>query len=368
MLEVRGLAKRFVGPEGSVQAVADVSFRVPRGTLFTLLGPSGCGKTTTLRCVAGLERPEAGEIVLHGAAPSLLASVERRITVPANRRPIGMVFQSYAIWPHMTVFENVAYPLRIKRTPQAEMRRRVMEVLEVVGLASLRDRGATQLSGGQQQRVALARALVREPQLLLLDEPLSNLDAKLREQMRAELRALQRRLGITTLYVTHDQVEALAISDTIAVMDRGRILAQGTPREIYHRPGNEFVADFVGLMNVIEGRLDPERREGLRRVSTPLGPLYVPEGEGIEPGAAVKVLVRPENLHLTRGEPPEGPNVWKGEVVELSFLGEAQDCVVAVGPIRLRARIHPLQALRVGEAVHVRVAEEGCALVRKTEG
>src|SRR5438876_8807945 len=245
MLQVTMLRKTFTTERGGVRAVEDVSFTVEEGRFFTLLGPSGCGKTTTLRCVAGLERPEAGTIRLDDA---VLSGPGR--FMPTYARDIGMVFQSYAIWPHMTVFDNVAFPLRVARTRPTllEIRQRVSQALATVRLEGLQDRAATKLSGGQQQRLALARALVREPKLLLLDEPLSNLDAKLREQMRMELRQLQRTLRLTTLYVTHDQVEALAMSNVVAVMHQGRIMQTGAPREIYERPANRFVAEFIGSM------------------------------------------------------------------------------------------------------------------------
>src|SRR5438067_7033773 len=233
-----------------VRAVQNVSFEVPEGKLFTLLGPSGCGKTTTLRSIAGLEKPTAGEIEV-GAR--VVYSSDRGIFVAPNKRNFGMVFQSYAIWPHMNVFQNVAFPLEVRKLGKRDIREKVMRVLQAVQLDHLVDREATKLSGGQQQRLALARALVVEPQLLLLDEPLSNLDAKLRDRMRTELKRLQRELNLTTIYVTHDQSEALALSHEIAVMNEGRVVQIGTPREIYETPKNQFVADFVGSTNFIGG-------------------------------------------------------------------------------------------------------------------
>src|SRR6185312_1340939 len=231
-----------------------VSFEVPRGKMFALLGPSGCGKTTTLRSIAGLEKPDAGEISVDG---KIVFSAERRIHVPPEKRDFGMVFQSYAIWPHMTVYQNAAFPLRVgrRRLPARQMAEAVARALHIVQLDGLEDRKATQLSGGQQQRLALARALVKQPPLLLLDEPLSNLDAKLRERMRFELKRLQRELRVTTVYVTHDQSEALALSHEIAVMNDGRLMQVGTPRAVYERPASRFVADFVGTSNFIDGRV-----------------------------------------------------------------------------------------------------------------
>ena len=255
MLEVVGLNTEYKTPKGPpVKAAQDVSFEVPQGKLFTLLGPSGCGKTTTLRSIAGLERPVSGEIEVDGAP---VYSSTRHVLVPPNRRNFGMVFQSYAIWPHMNVLENAAFPLRVGRArlSRKEIQDKVMRVLAAVGLDHLAAREATRLSGGQQQRLALARALVMEPRLLLLDEPLSNLDAKLRERMRFELKRIQRELGLTTVYVTHDQSEALALSHEIAVMNEGRIVQIGSPRDIYERPASKFVADFIGSTNFLDARI-----------------------------------------------------------------------------------------------------------------
>src|SRR5436853_217312 len=252
MLSVKELYTEYASDRGPpVRAAQNVSFEVPEGKLFTLLGPSGCGKTTTLRSIAGLERPVSGEIEVAGR---VVYSSNQRIFVAPNKRNFGMVFQSYAIWPHMNVFQNVAFPLDVRKLPRKEIQERVTRVLAAVQLGHLVDREATKLSGGQQQRLALARALVMEPQLLLLDEPLSNLDAKLREKMRFELKRLQRELGLTTVYVTHDQSEALAMSNEIAVMNEGRIVQIGSPRDIYERPNSRFVADFVGTTNFIDAK------------------------------------------------------------------------------------------------------------------
>ena len=265
MLSVRALFTEYANERGEpVKAAQDVSFEVPEGKLFTLLGPSGCGKTTTLRSIAGLERPTSGEIEVAGR---VVYSSGRGVFVAPNKRNFGMVFQSYAIWPHMNVFQNVAFPLEVRKLKRRDIRDKVMRVLGAVQLDHLVDRDATKLSGGQQQRLALARALVMEPQLLLLDEPLSNLDAKLRGQMRTELKRLQRELSLTTVYVTHDQSEALALSHEIAVMNEGRVVQVGTPRQIYEQPKNQFVADFVGTTNFIGGTVDGARRRqrALRR-------------------------------------------------------------------------------------------------------
>ncbi|MGH7831483.1 MAG: ABC transporter ATP-binding protein, partial [Candidatus Binatia bacterium] len=275
MVQIELLEKYFGEDKERVHVLKGISLHIPEGSLYTFLGPSGCGKTTTLRCVAGLERPETGKISINGVP---VFSSDDRIYVPTNQRPIGMVFQSYAIWPHMTVFENVAYPLTIHRRPKSEIRKRVEDVLKVVGLHGLEDRPAPKLSGGQQQRVAFARALVNEPKVLLLDEPLSNLDAKLREQMRFEIKALQRRVNITTIYVTHDQSEALAISDQIAVMHGGKLIEVGSPHELYSRPKRKFTATFLGLTNLIEGRvLDSGGDSKPGRIETKRGTLsFIP--------------------------------------------------------------------------------------------
>src|SRR5438034_1230573 len=242
VLSVTGLCTEYVDERGqAIRAAHEVSFEVPEGKLFTLLGPSGCGKTTTLRSIAGLEKPVSGEIEVAGR---IVYSSSRGIFVAPNKRNFGMVFQSYAIWPHMNVFQNVAFPLEVRKLPKREIGEKVTRVLTAVQLAHLVDREATKLSGGQQQRLALARALVMEPQLLLLDEPLSNLDAKLRDAMRTEIKRLQRELSLTTIYVTHDQGEALALSHEIAVMNDGFIKQIGTPRPIYETPNSQFVADF----------------------------------------------------------------------------------------------------------------------------
>jgi iron(III) transport system ATP-binding protein len=244
---IEGLVKTF---EGGVRAVDDVSLIVPEGEFVTLLGPSGCGKTTTLNCVAGLERPDAGRITV---GSTVLTDVASGVILQPERRDLGMVFQSYALWPHMTVFDNLAFGLRRRKVPRAEIGSRIKDTLELVELAGLEKRYPYQLSGGQQQRVALARAVVAQPRVLLLDEPLSNLDAKVRERARFWLRDLQRRLGITAIYVTHDQAEALAISDRIAVMSEGRVLQYAPPSDVYERPRSRFVAEFIGRSSFLRG-------------------------------------------------------------------------------------------------------------------
>src|SRR3954462_14137575 len=364
MLTVKGLCTEYVNErKQAIRAAHDVSFDVPPGKLFTLLGPSGCGKTTTLRSIAGLERPRLGEIAIGG---DVVYSAGRRIFVPPNARGLGMVFQSYAIWPHMTVYENAAFPLRVgrrRRFSRREIDERVNRVLATVDLAELAQREATKLSGGQQQRLALARALVMEPRLLLLDEPLSNLDAKLRERMRFELKRLQRELGITTVYVTHDQSEALALSHAIAVMNRGRIEQIGAPREIYERPVNQFVADFIGSTNFIDATVSGAEAAGFYRVRCDLGELKAFAHESLRPADKIVLSVGPEDIPLSESR-PEGENVWEGTVDQKVFLGEFADWQVAVGERRLQSRVHPSLRTKAGERIYVRIDPEKCVALK----
>jgi iron(III) transport system ATP-binding protein len=356
MIKVTELVKDF---EGGVRAVDHVSFEVPAGAFVTLLGPSGCGKTTTLRAVAGLERPTAGEIQI---GDRVVFSSARRTHVPPNRRRIGMVFQSYAIWPHMTVFDNVAYPLKDTGRGKAEIQERTDRALSLVGLDGLANRPAPNLSGGQQQRVALARALVAEPEVLLLDEPLSNLDAKLRESMRQEVRDLQQRLGITTLYVTHDQEEALAISDLIAVMSQGQILEFDAPRTIYERPRTRFAAQFIGLANVLPVQGSAAAGDFGEGESV-IGHVRFVGRNGMSAGAdgaGVAVLFRPEDVAILRAPPLPDHNVWRGRVASAVFLGRYVDCVIEIGAFRLRAEVGRDEAPAPGEEVHVHVRPERC--------
>ena len=338
MLSVHGLTKIYANRfDAQAGGVRDVSFELPTGTFFTLLGPSGCGKTTMLRCVAGLERPDAGRI----AVPDrVLFDSATGVAVPMNQRGIGMVFQSYAIWPHMTVFENVAFPLRVakgRRLAKQDISRMVDQALTTVGLADYGDRPATRLSGGQQQRVALARAIVHRPQLLLLDEPLSNLDASLREEMRVELRRLQQQIGVTTIYVTHDQGEALAMSDRIAVMERGRIVQVDEPRAVYFRPANEFVASFIGAANLLTGLCLGDVAAGaLGRVRLADGEAIVSQfPAGCTLGHHATVSVRPESIVLTAGA-ATGDNTLRGTVSAASFQGGSMRYDVAVADRTMR--------------------------------
>jgi iron(III) transport system ATP-binding protein len=360
MLEVQDLRKTFT-PAGpgllgrrrrslaatdvrQTRAIDGVSLEVEEGELFTLLGPSGCGKTTTLRSVAGLETPDSGEIRVAGEV-FFSRGAGRGVNVPANRRRLGMVFQSYAIWPHLTVFENAAFPLRVRprshRPSKADVEERVMRVLATMELDGMAGRKATKLSGGQQQRLALARAIVVEPQLLLLDEPLSNLDARLRESLRLELKRLQHELGITSIYVTHDQVEALAISTRIAVMSEGRIMQLGTPRQIYTAPANRFVAEFIGKSNVFEVIVRGAQAGGGLHVETPLGPMTVSPAGGprVNPGDAVLMAIRPESIGIGSRQPGGSePNQFDGTVLERSFLGDSVEHLVRAGQRELLVR------------------------------
>jgi iron(III) transport system ATP-binding protein len=369
LLHVADLVKTFPPSRSEkerVAAVDGVSFDVPAGQMYTLLGPSGCGKTTTLRSIAGLERPDRGEIVV---SDRVLFSSSRDVNVRANERGLGMVFQSYAIWPHMNVFRNVAFPLQVlpqrSRPGKKEIADRVGEVLRVVRLDHLADREATDLSGGQQQRLALARALVMRPPLLLLDEPLSNLDAKLRDEMRFELKRLQRTLDITAVYVTHDQVEALAMSNRIAVMRDGRIEQIGKPRDVYERPSSRFVADFIGTSNFIEGTIDGGGSgEEAYTISTARGPLRARSSAELAKGTEVAVCIRPEHVGLRSGLPAEGePQAWRGTVQARAFLGESIDHVVDVGGFEVRARCNPSLSIPPGTEVTLTLAESACTLI-----
>ncbi|MGZ5065122.1 MAG: ABC transporter ATP-binding protein [Usitatibacter sp.] len=365
MLRVEGLYTEYPNERGEiVKAAQDVSFTVPEGKLFTLLGPSGCGKTTTLRSIAGLEKPRVGEIAVN---ERIVYSSAKGVFVAPNRRGFGMVFQSYAIWPHMNVFQNAAFPLEVgdKKYSRQEIRDKVMRGLTAVQLDHLADREATKLSGGQQQRLALARALVMEPALLLLDEPLSNLDAKLRHHLRFELKRLQRELRITTVYVTHDQSEALALSHEIAVMNEGRIQQVGSPREIYERPSSSFVADFVGSTNVLDGAvLGPDVVDTHYRVRTEIGDLTVLATERLKADDKVLVSVRPEDVELSAAKPQRADNVWSGVVDQKVFLGEVVDLQVKLGERVLFSRQHPSLRSKVGEPIFVQLDPEKCVALR----
>ena len=369
MLEIHNLSKSFsVRADQTLKAVDAVSFNVEPGEFFTLLGPSGCGKTTTLRCVAGLERPQKGKIQLRGR---IVLDSSSRIFVVPNQRNIGMVFQSYAIWPHLTVFKNVAFPLKASGQRDFKiLRDKVERALDLVGLAGFEDRPATQLSGGQQQRVALARAVVKEPDLLLLDEPLSNLDTKLRERMRSELKRLQRELGITTLYVTHDQIEAILLSDRIAVMNGGRILQLGRPTEIYDQPNSQFVADFMGATNLLNGTLCSEVDAAtVKLVDTDIGPILCSFSRRMPCGSQVVISVRPENIKITKENRPEENNVIDGRVKERSYYMGLIEYTIDVRGHELKVRAAADGAdINGNSAVRLKLAPEKCVAIAAQEG
>ena len=382
MLQIQNLVKSFDGERqkrsrrssangvddrsARVFAVNDVSFEVAEGELFTLLGPSGCGKTTTLRSIAGLEKPDGGRIAVDDRVLFERGAEGKVVNVPANQRKLGMVFQSYAIWPHMTVFDNVAFPLQVlprgKRLGKSAIAEKVTRVLETMELGKYADRQATKLSGGQQQRLALARALVIEPSLLLLDEPLSNLDAKLRESLRYELKRLQRELGITSVYVTHDQIEALALSSHIAVMRDGNIVQLGRPRDIYENPHNKFVAEFIGTSNFIQGTV--RSRQGQEYVvETSEGRLRLDSPAHMPEGTEVVVSIRPEAISLSREPFGDVENVWSGDVLTRAFLGDAVDHVIGVGKHEVRVRCNPSLSVEQGTKVHLCLQRNKLALV-----
>jgi ABC-type Fe3+/spermidine/putrescine transport system ATPase subunit len=350
---------------GDVVAVDHVNLSIERGEFVTLLGPSGCGKTTTLRMVAGLEQNTVGRISI---GDRVVSDAAAGFFVPPDHRQLGMVFQSYAIWPHMTVFDNVAYPLRIRRRPRAEINERVHTVLRLVEMESFADRPAPALSGGQQQRVAIARALVFEPEVLLLDEPLSNLDARLRTQMGDEFRALQKRLGITSLYVTHDQEEAMALSDRVVVMQSGRILQVGVPEEIYQRPASRAVAAFFGSPNLLSAQVTGcEPRTDKRFALGIAGGNWTGHCLAAEPfnnGEPVLVLVRPENVQIGTDGSNGAPMAWSGRIKSSIFRGPRQSIVVETSGLALNVEAPALLGARVGDEVHLTVPPLGAWAIR----
>ncbi len=347
---VESLVKKY----GGKTIVDNVGFHIADGELVSLLGPSGCGKTTTLRCIAGLETPEGGRIAI---GDEVVFDAASGVTVEPYHRNIGMVFQSYAIWPHMTVFENVAFPLRVRGASQTEVERRVVRALDRVGLGAFRDRSSQQLSGGQQQRVAVARAIVHEPAVLLFDEPLSNLDARLRDQTRAEIRALQRELNIATIYVTHDQTEALSLSDRILVMRDGRIEQFGTPEEIYARPSDMFVAEVVGTANFFDIVVDDA---GLGRDSG--GTVFRTAFPGAAPGKA-RAMVRPDRLRIGADDGAGGPNRLRGTVRQRLFMGGYYEYVVETASAR--PRVLSAEAFAEGTPVVLSFNDENCIFLAR---
>ena len=346
MISIRALQKSFQAQQGRVDALRSINLEVAEGEFCVLLGPSGCGKTTTLRCVAGLERPDGGEIEIAG---KLVNSPARRVFVATERRELGMVFQSYAIWPHMNVFQNVAFPLTQGRSrhSKADVADRVEKALKRVQLDGLGDRPATDLSGGQQQRVAMARAMVTEPKILLMDEPLSNLDARLREQMRVELRKITKSIGVTTLYVTHDQAEALSLGDRVCVMNAGEILQIAPPHDVYEKPASLFVAQFVGEMNFVKGTV-----EAKDRVASRLGAIVVAVPNGINAGAAVTLAIRPEHVQVAAARSDAVANTV-GKVTSKNYLGDASLLEVEVNGVTLLAKLAGDTEVSVGQQAAV---------------
>jgi iron(III) transport system ATP-binding protein len=401
-IAIRGLSKSFGARDASFAAVADLDLEIKDNSFVTLLGPSGCGKTTTLRLIAGYIVPDKGTIEVDGRVLSSPGAV-----VSPEARGMGMVFQNYAVWPHKTVFENVVFGLKLRRIPTAAAKKQVETALALVNLSGLEGRYPNELSGGQQQRVALARSLVVEPSILLLDEPLSNLDAKLRERMRTELKELQRRTGITFVYVTHDQAEALALSDHVAVMSGGRLQQYGTPFEVYAHPANRMVADFMGLVNLVPGKVRALANGGGTVELSPDLTLDVAALDGLKPGESVDVAIRPENIRLTalaseasgqrgdsqvrahsasedareraddtRPEPgssaraaPAGATAKLAKITNHVFLGNINEYYATLrsGQV-LRVQTHPLQQFKIGEEVAIEVDATQCSVFRRAMG
>jgi iron(III) transport system ATP-binding protein len=355
-LSVRNLVVGY----GPVVAVNGVSFEAQEGEFVSLLGPSGCGKTTTLRCIAGLESASSGEIRI---GEQVVAKDGRE--VPPEKRGVNMVFQSYAVWPHMSVFDNVAYGLRTHHRPAQEVMARVTEALRLVGLSGFEKRFGTELSGGQQQRVAVARAIVMAPQLLLFDEPLSNLDAGLRERMRFELVALQRNLGRTSIYVTHDQSEAMVMSDRIILMNKGHIVQQGAPRELYERPASRFAAEFVGNANLLEGTVVTEHPATYRTIRLADGlelrgrPAWADRRAA--PDGNVLLCIRPETLQIVPAD-TQGDNVFPARVTRVSYLGASLNCELLAGSTTLRVDLPVRSGLSEGAAIWVRI-DPDCVVI-----
>jgi ABC-type Fe3+/spermidine/putrescine transport system ATPase subunit len=343
VLEVRSLVKRY----GTATAVDCVSFELYRGETLTLLGPSGCGKSTTLRLIAGLERPDDGDILVNGA---VIASGAKGLCLPPEKRNMGLVFQSYAIWPHMTVAENVAYPLKIRHVPDKEVRQRVERMLELTGLEGFARRPSINLSGGQQQRVALARSLVYEPDILLLDEPLSNLDARLRHEMRVQLKRLQAALGTTILFVTHDQLEAMTLSHRIAVMRAGTIEQIGGPREIYNRPATHFVHSFIGQCINVRGQVAGDGAARYVAVAGQ-GRVTLPADQAVREGEDVWLSIRPEHVQIMANGVAPAPNQLAAVVDDVSYVGDRHECALRLGETEIVLEAPRTLELQPGQPV-----------------
>ncbi|MDP2647619.1 MAG: ABC transporter ATP-binding protein [Desulfobacterales bacterium] len=362
MLTIKKLKKNFVMDKSTVQAVKGVDLELAEGEFFVLLGASGSGKSTILRCVAGLERPESGEMII---GDKVVYSSERGISVPAYQRSVGMVFQSYAIWPHMTVGKNVSFPLEQGRNklPRNQIKGAVQTALAKVKLADLENRPAPLLSGGQQQRVALARALVTNPTLFLLDEPLSNLDAKLREEMRFELKELTSSLGITTLYVTHDQLEGLAMADRIGVILEGNILEVGPPHEIYSQPKTRKVAEFMGTSNMIYGKVT-RCEYPIGTVETGIGAVEAALCAGLQAGSEIAISIRPEDVEVHIDQRPSGSNVFEAVVENAVFLGSNINAKIMVKDKMFLSILKSKKLLSKGQKVWIQCVAEYCIAVK----
>ncbi|MBN2035023.1 MAG: ABC transporter ATP-binding protein [Deltaproteobacteria bacterium] len=356
-IEIKNLFKRFK----KVVAVNHINIDIKQGEMLTLLGPSGCGKTTTLRCVSGLERPEEGDIVIDGK------SMVAKGFVQPSKRGIGMVFQNYAVWPHMKVFNNVTYGLKLHGMSKQEVREKTQRVLDLVDLNGLEERYPAQLSGGQQQRVALARALVRNPKVLLLDEPLSNLDAKLREKMRFEIKSLVKRMGITSVYVTHDQAEAMVISDRIVVMESGNVVQIGNPQEIYEKPANRFVADFIGTMNFIPcniTRFLPDKK--MAHISTDFSQdilCRTPDTGATTPGKQIYASIRPEDVQIFSEPPQDTANLFRGTIAHKAYLGNFLFFFVSVNGTMIRVQAPHHLPHEEGREIYVFLNPQKCMIL-----
>jgi iron(III) transport system ATP-binding protein len=353
MIDIINVTKRY----RDYKAVDHLNLHVKRGEIFTLLGPSGCGKTTTLRCVAGFVKPDEGEIVVSGET---LVSTSKGLFVEPRKRGMGMVFQNWAVWPHMNVFDNIAYGLRIQKLPKDEIERRVKDTLQIVKMEGFEKRYPHQLSGGQQQRVSLARTLAAQPRILLFDEPLSNLDAKLRDEMRFELREIQRKVGTTSIYVTHDQAEAFILSDRLAVMHEGRIHQVGDAEEIYGNPSTQFVADFIGLSNLLPVLVG----DGFVTFNGQDIKCNVPHN--VKTGENATLSIKAENVLFV---PPSARdcNILGGQIVEASYLGASRDYSVRVGEKLIRVRTAPSIVLEKNQNVSLQLKSEHCVVIAKTD-
>lgn len=356
ILKVKNLSKNF----GKVKAVQEVSFEATEGRVLSLLGPSGCGKTTMLRCIAGFENPDRGEIYLD----------DRKITsIPPEKRGIGMVFQNYALWPHMTVYGNLAFGLQIRKVLKEEITKKIKKVLGMVQLEGYENRYPRQMSGGQQQRIAMARALIFEPGIMLLDEPLSNLDAQLREEMRFEFIELQKKLGITAIYVTHDQAEALVISDKILILDQGKMIQFGTPKEIYSNPKNKFVAGFIAVTSFINGRIDSFTEEKKKViVKTDDGLVIHGFNNSFDMGQKVSVAMRMNVIKFIQDENKSDKNmvnIFKGKIIQSSYLGNIIDYKIKVGNWEVRTNSDAKYNFKVGEEVTFYLSPEDIVVTRE---